>query len=471
VPRNLFPAFLDLTDRPALVVGGGPVAAAKARRLVEAGARVVCVAPVVCDEMATLPVSIERRPFCASDLEGRWFVVSAATREVNALVEREATARRIFVNAVDDPAHATAFAGSAFNRGPVTVAISTGGDAPALARVLREALERVIGPDVADWTALGRRLRRDWKREGVPMDRRRDLLLEALAGLHQEVVGHRPRRETSDRNEGRPRTAHGRNGSERGFVSIVGAGPGDPELLTRLAARRLREADLVLYDALVSPEAVSLASRASRIPVGRRSGSDPIGQDAIVRALVGAARRGRRVVRLKGGDAFVFGRGGEEALALARAGIAFEVVPGVSSALAAPALAHIPVTHRGTSSAVLVTSGHDIDRLETLVGGLSPGTATLVVLMGTRSRAAIAEALGGAGWPASTPAAVVWDASGAAEQIWTGRLDRLAESSGPPNAAGTIVVGSVVALREAMAGARATSRAPDLLEGRNACLS
>ncbi len=223
-----------------------------------------------------------------------------------------------------------------------------------------------------------------------------------------------------------------------------------PELLTRAAARRLAEADLVLYDALVEPAAVSLAAHAQRILVGRRRGSETIGQEAIIRTLIRAARRGRRVVRLKGGDPFVFGRGGEEALALAAAGIAFEIIPGVSSALAAPALASIPVTHRGISNAVLVTSGHDPERFASLVNDVAPRAATLVLMMATAHRAAIADALIDAGWSPATPTAVVWNASHRDAQVWSGPLDALARAAAPADAAGTIVVGDVVAIRDAL---------------------
>jgi uroporphyrin-III C-methyltransferase/precorrin-2 dehydrogenase/sirohydrochlorin ferrochelatase len=231
----------------------------------------------------------------------------------------------------------------------------------------------------------------------------------------------------------------------------VGAGPGDPELLTRRAARRLAEADLVLYDALVSSATLSLAKRAQLVFVGRRHGSATVGQEAIIRTLIRAARRGRRVVRLKGGDPFVFGRGGEEALALRSANVPFEVVPGVSSAFAAPAAAAIPVTHRGVSAAVVVASGHDVERFSTLAGSIAPGTATLVVLMGTERRAEIAEALMLAGWWPSTPAAIVRDASLPQQTVWKGSLSGLpgAPASKSP---GTIVIGNVVALSERLNG-------------------
>ncbi len=438
--RRLFPAFLDLVGRRVLVVGGGSVAAAKVARLLEAGAHVVVVAPAVVDELAALPIEVQRRQFEAGDLEGVWYVVSAAPPAVNAAVAREATARGIFVNAVDDPRHATAFAGSGFRRGPVTVSISTGGEAPALARVLREALERLIGRDVEDWSALSARLRADWRRENVPMEDRRDRLLAALASLHRETVVKAPAKSA-------PRSLASRG--KTGFVSLIGAGPGDPELLTRKAARRLAEADLVLYDALVAPAALSLATAAQLIYVGRRSGSDAIGQEAVNRTLIRAAKRGRRVVRLKGGDPFVFGRGGEEALALKTAGVAFEVVPGVSSAFAAPAAAAIPVTHRGVSGAVLVTTGHDPDRFAALASSVAPGAATVVVLMGTTHREEIVSALLEAGWWPSTPAAIVWNATMPDQSVWTGTLSALSEPV-PTDAPGTIVIGNVVAVRDAL---------------------
>ena len=170
--------------------------------------------------------------------------------------------------------------------------------------------------------------------------------------------------------------------AERGFVSLVGAGPGDPDLLTRKAAERLAEADLVLYDALVDPATLALAPTAQRIFVGKRAGRPQVRQEFIHWLMVRAARAGKRVVRLKGGDPFVFGRGGEEALALAAAGIPFEVVPGVSSAIAAAALAGIPVTHRGMASGFVVVSGHAEDAYRPMLESLAPHSATVVVMMG-----------------------------------------------------------------------------------------
>lgn len=237
-----------------------------------------------------------------------------------------------------------------------------------------------------------------------------------------------------------------------GFVSLVGAGPGDPELLTRKAACRLAEADLVLYDSLVAPETLGLAERARRFHVGKRAGRPGVAQETINALLIRVARRGSRVVRLKGGDPFVFGRGGEEALALAAAGIPFEVIPGVSAAVAAPALAGIPVTHRGWSSGFVVVSGHAETAWREILESLAPHSLTLVVLMGLRARGAIASLLLRRGWAANTPTAVVWAASRQEASTWRGPLAALADAA-PENAfagaPGTIVIGEVVALAAA----------------------
>ena len=238
-----------------------------------------------------------------------------------------------------------------------------------------------------------------------------------------------------------------------GFVSLVGAGPGDPALLTRAAVRRLRRADLVLYDALVSPESVAIARRARRFSVGKRAGRPSMSQDTIHKLMIRAAQRGLRVVRLKGGDPFVFGRGGEEALALRGAGVPFEVIPGVSSAVAAPALSGIPVTHRGLTSAFTVVSGHTRSAYEPVFDAVRPGTMTLVVMMGTGAQAEIASALTARGWPASTPAAIVYAASREDAETWTGSLASLQRGDGPldPARPGTLVIGEVVKLHDVLA--------------------
>ena len=234
-----------------------------------------------------------------------------------------------------------------------------------------------------------------------------------------------------------------------GHVSLVGAGPGDPDLLTVRAVRRLGEADLVLYDALVLlPQLRALAPEARWFYVGKRAGRESIAQAEINRLLVGAARRGLCVVRLKCGDPFVLGRGGEEALALAAAGLPCEVIPGVSSALSAPALAGIPVTHRGLASGFVVVSGHAESAYARILDSLAPGAATVVVMMGIGARGAITTRLLARGWDPATPAAVVAGAATPDAWRWLGRLDELGSSGAapPPGTPGLVVIGAVAAL-------------------------
>jgi len=237
--------------------------------------------------------------------------------------------------------------------------------------------------------------------------------------------------------------------AQGGHVVIVGAGPGSADLITVRGARRLAQADLVLYDALASEELRSFAPAARWFFVGKRACRQSIAQDVLNRLLIKYARRGLKVVRLKCGDPYVFGRGGEEALALARAGVPFEIVPGVSSAVAAPALAGIPVTHRGLASSFAVITGHHEATYGPLLDGFPPGALTLVVLMGLGQRARIADRLLARGWASDTPAAVIVGAATAQSWSWTGTLASLAAVEIPPPAAGApglLVVGAVVGL-------------------------
>lgn len=233
-----------------------------------------------------------------------------------------------------------------------------------------------------------------------------------------------------------------------GHVSLVGAGPGDPGLLTRRALACLRAADLVLYDALVDERIVAIARRARRFFVGKRAGRHALTQGDIHAVMIRAARRGRRVVRLKGGDPFVFGRGGEEAQALLAAGVPFDVVPGVSSAIAAPQVAGIPVTHRGMANGFVVISGHDQAAFAATARSLAATGLTLVVLMGFARRVELAAYLLESGWSADTPAAIVAQASCPTQEVWRGTLGALATGcdSLHPDGPATMVVGRVAEL-------------------------
>jgi uroporphyrin-III C-methyltransferase/precorrin-2 dehydrogenase/sirohydrochlorin ferrochelatase len=216
------------------------------------------------------------------------------------------------------------------------------------------------------------------------------------------------------------------------------------------AARCIEAADLVLYDALTDAEALRRLTQAQCFCVGKRAGRASVKQETIHRLMVRAARQGKRVVRLKGGDPFVFGRGAEEAQALVEAGIPFEVVPGVSTAIAAPELAGIPVTHRGVASGFLVLAGHTGEPLDSALASVQPGSLTVVFMMALAAREQIAARLQALGWPAATPAAVVCGASTGDEWTWTGTVAELGRCAPPDGLAGVVVVGEVVRVRETL---------------------
>ncbi|MFI5075985.1 MAG: uroporphyrinogen-III C-methyltransferase, partial [Vicinamibacteria bacterium] len=356
--------------------------------------------------------------------------------------------------------------GAIVKRGDVILAISTSGRAPALAGLLREGLDRLLPADLDTWLRVADNERVRWKAAGIPMEARRPELLRALNAIYVGRAHHEgsvePSVETALFAPGTTPELFPKTGTtpesfstKRGLVSLVGAGPGDPELLTARAHARLAEADVVLYDALVSPAVLALASHARRLSVGKRHGRHSVSQDTINRLLVRGAKRNQRLVRLKAGDPYVFGRGGEEALALAAAGLPFEVVPGVSSAIAAPALAGIPVTHRGVASGVLVVSGHAESSYAPAIDSLAPKGTTLVVLMGVNTRAQIAGRLVARGWSNATPVALLFAASTPDARTWIGTLGDLVAGAPLqlPETPGTLVVGDVVSLAATLAPA------------------
>jgi len=475
-PPALFPAFLRLTGKRVLVVGAGPVAASKLKALIDAEAAITVVAPAVHADVEALPVTIHRRAFELTDLDGVWYVVAAAPPEINRAVSAAAAARHLFVNAVDDPPNASVYLGAVVKREDVILAISTSGRAPALAGLLREALDRLLPADLSAWLRVADDERIRWKAAGIPMEARRPELLRALNAIYVGRAHHEghvepwvedalfapattpessPDQETTPESSPDPDSAP--SSARRGLVSLVGAGPGDPELLTARAHTRLAQAEVVLYDALVSPAVLALARHARCLSVGKRHGRHSVSQETINKLLVRGARRQQRIVRLKAGDPYVFGRGGEEALALAAAGLPFEVVPGVSSAIAAPALAGIPVTHRGLASGVLVVSGHAESSYAPAVDSLAPTGTTLVVLMGVNTRAQIAGRLVARGWSDTTPAALLFAASTPEARTWIGTLGDLVAGAPLqlPETPGTLVVGEVVSLAATLAPAEA----------------
>jgi len=252
-----------------------------------------------------------------------------------------------------------------------------------------------------------------------------------------------------------------------GLVSLVGAGPGDPELWTVRARARVETADLVLYDALVDAGAVRAIARGQCFCVGKRAGRASVRQDTINRLMIRAAKQGKRVVRLKGGDPFVFGRGAEEALALTMAGIPVEVVPGVTNAVAAPELVGIPLTHRGIASGFLVVAGQSGESLEATIGAVRPNSVTIVVMMGLAVRREITSQLIARGWTPDTPTAIVCGVTTPGEWTWTGRLADLASAEPPAGVAGVLVIGEVIRVRQALTAAGSPESGDEVKYGRS----
>jgi uroporphyrin-III C-methyltransferase/precorrin-2 dehydrogenase/sirohydrochlorin ferrochelatase len=409
-----FPLFLSLQDRQVLVVGGDEPAARKAELLLSAGAQVALIAETVVGEIAQLiadgRISWSGRTFDDADLVGISLVIVASDDDLlQTRVSQAAQRRCVPVNVVDRPALSSFIMPAIVDRGPVTVAISTGGAAPALARRLRADIERALPAAIGRLARFAEIFRPQVRRTlAEPRARRRfwDRVFEgrigelALAG--DEIAARRELIRLLDgtRRETAP---------VQGMVHLVGAGPGDPDLLTLKAHRLLQRADVVVYDRLVSPEVLAMARRdAERIYVGKRQGHHSVPQAEISDRLVALARAGKSVVRLKGGDPLVFGRGGEEIEALADAGIAVEVVPGITAALGCAASAGIPLTHRDHAQACIFVTGH-------LKGGevaldwpmLARPRQTVVIYMGAETLPVIARQLIEHGLPAATPVALI----------------------------------------------------------------
>lgn len=458
-----FPLFARIDRQPCLVVGGGVVALRKARELLRAGARVTVNAPEVHAALEELArdgaLRIERRPFDTSLLAEALLVIAATDDQAtNAAVAAASAALRRLCNVVDD-GHASSFILPAVvERPPVIVAVSSGGHAPVLARLLRQRLEQWLPARLGELARWAGRWRERVRRALPTAAARRAFWEDILSGAAADAVlggDH----ETADVLAARS-LAGGAPAGARGRAWLVGAGPGDPGLISVRGLRALQEADVVIHDQLVSPELLRAARReAELINVGKRGGQVSTSQLAIDQLLVERVRAGARVCRLKGGDPLVFGRGGEEALALAAAGLPYEIIPGITAASACAAAAGIPLTHRGLSTAVtLVTataaaggSGADWPRLAAL-------DSTLAIYMGGQRIAEVAATLLRHGRSPDTPAAVIRNATLPGQAVVTGTLASIGADTGTraaadrqAGAATLMLVGNTVSLAPRLA--------------------
>ena len=410
-----FPIFLDLAGKPVLLVGGGDVAARKFALLGEAGAVVTIVAPELGTELTAAVASGAAthvaREFHAGDMNGAWLVVAATNdRAVNAAVAAAANTARIPCNVVDDRELSSFIMPAIIDRSPVQIAVSTGGTSPVLARLIRERLETLLDGSLGPLAAFADRWRERVKAKFADIGARRRFLSWMLTG---PVAASLRAGRTQRAEDLTARALEDPAAVPQGHVVLVGAGPGNAGLMTLQGLRALQEAAVIVHDRLVSPEVLDLARRdAARFDVGKFVGGGGATQEEINALLVEHAQRGEYVVRLKGGDPFVYGRGGEEIDHLRAHGVSFEVIPGITAAIAAGAYAGIPLTDRRYSQAVRFLTGNSDEQLRQFdFSDLAAGRETLAFYMSVGRLAALRDKLLASGAPGPMPVAFIENAS------------------------------------------------------------
>jgi uroporphyrin-III C-methyltransferase/precorrin-2 dehydrogenase/sirohydrochlorin ferrochelatase len=454
---RFLPVFLDLQTGPILLVGGGELARAKLRLLLSAGARVRWYATDGRHEVNGIDAvdaariePVQGDPLTA-DLSGVIAILCAGAGEVGPAISARARAVGLPVNVMDDLQHSTFIFPAIVDRGDVVVAIGTGGASPVVARRVRERIEAMLPARIGDLATFIGRWRKSIHGRIAEFPLRRRFWERVVDGPIGALVlaGRNDEAEAALKEIADPSAFAGAQaGRAEGKVTLVGAGPGDPDLLTVKALRALQDADIIFYDELVSPEVLDRARRdASRVPVGRRVGKPGIGQHAINKLLIDAAQSGQRVVRLKGGDPFIFGRGGEEIEALREAGIAYSVIPGITAGLGAAAESEVPLTFRGEALRITFLTAHKAKDAETVDWtSLTDSKMTVVVYMGMTAAPAIRAGLLAAGRSPQTPVGVFARATRPDSQAVVGALENLPalvrEIDGGP---AILVIGDVVA--------------------------
>jgi uroporphyrin-III C-methyltransferase/precorrin-2 dehydrogenase/sirohydrochlorin ferrochelatase len=471
-PLATLPLFFGLSGRRAVVIGGSEPAVWKAELISAAGASVDVLSPAPCEEMVTLaadppggPVHLQRRPWTPSDLDGATLVVAAADDEAEAqAIFAAARTLGLPVNVIDKPAFCTFQFGAIVNRSPLVVGISTDGAAPVLGQAIRSRIEALLPAGFARWAEAAKTWRRELARLDIGTAVRRRFW-EAFAGLALRSPDRAPQRR--DRDGLLQDARSGRNGlGAMGHVTLVGAGPGDPELLTLKAVRALRTADVILFDDLVAPEVLDFARReARRLLVGKTGHRPSCKQDEINALMVSLAKAGKRVVRLKAGDPMIFGRAGEEIDALETAHIPFDVVPGISAAQGAAASLKVSLTHRSSARRVQFVTGHAHDgRLpqDLDLSALADPLATTAVYMPLGTLPDLIRRLQDAGVETSRPVSAVFNASRSNEYVVAGTVGTIVARLGEADATGpcVLIVGEVLRSRAAQAAATMRRNVP-----------
>jgi uroporphyrin-III C-methyltransferase/precorrin-2 dehydrogenase/sirohydrochlorin ferrochelatase len=444
-----FPLFLDIAGKPALLVGGGEIAARKFALLNDAGARVTVVAPRLSGEMvnwlARGAFTHIDRAFTDTDIEGHWLVVAATDeREVNAAVSAAATTARIPCNVVDDRELSSFIMPAIIDRSPVQIAVSTGGTSPVLARLIRERLETLLDGSLGTFASFADRWRERVKARFADIGARRRFLSWMLTG---PVAASLRADRTTQADELTRKALENADGIPAGHVVLVGAGPGNAGLMTLQGLRALQEADVIVHDRLVSAEVLDLSRRdAARFDVGKFVGGGGATQEEINKLLVEHAQRGEYVVRLKGGDPFVFGRGGEEIDCLREHGVSFEVIPGITAAIAAGAYAGIPLTDRRYSQAVRFLTGNSDEQLaQYSYSDLAAGRETLAFYMSVGRLVGLRVQLLNAGVAGDMPVAFIENASRAEQRVVVSTVEamHIAATANKIKAPTLMIIGNV----------------------------
>ena len=455
---RFLPIFLDLQAGPVLLVGAGDLARAKLRLLVAAGARVRWYATDGDHEVAGIQAAdaasiehVDGDPLTA-DLSGIVAVLCAGAGETGPAMSARAKAIGLPVNVMDDLSHSTFIFPAVVDRGDVVVAIGTGGASPVVARRVRERIEAALPARIGELASLIGRWRKTIHSRIPEFPLRRRFWERVVDGSIGALVlaGRTDEAEATLKDIRDPSAFAGAHatGKPEGSVTLIGAGPGDPDLLTIKALRALQDADVIFYDELVSPEVLDRARRdAVRMPVGRRVGKPGIGQTAINGLMIEAARAGQRAVRLKGGDPYVFGRGGEEVEALRQAGVAYSVVPGISAALGAAAQFEVPLTFRREALRITFLTAHKARDAETVDWStLTDEKMTVVVYMGVTAATSVRAGLLAAGRSPQTPVGVFARVTRPDAEGVVGTLDELPDLVGKiAGGPAILIIGDVVA--------------------------